>query len=153
MMGFKTICYGYNLFLTGPKDAFLLKGELKKKLEATLKNHDLSKWRRAQIRLINNCLDSGAAYLIKKPNSKSILTNLHQGVPMVASVVPAALVNKQGDPKESHLIVLSGEDGEKVSYINPADGLEKQTDIENLLFAINSRPAIDLSAYLVAISK
>lgn len=80
-----------------------------------------------------------------------IKTYLNKGIPVAVRLNYAALINKQGDPFDSHDVVLSGFVDNKVYLIDPEDTSRKLFNFSDVMFAIFQSKIISASAYLLAV--
>lgn len=151
--GFKVDCYAYNLYLTDPKDSKLSKKELLRKLEKELKNSKRDKYYDLMLESTIKGIKERVDYIIKKPDFKTIKQYLTRSVPLIITVNYAALHDKQGDPFESHDIVLCGLDGNVVYFVDPEHAKIESIGSSDLMFAFLQRKIISGSAYLLAVLK
>lgn len=151
--GFGVDLYAYNLYLTDPKDNDLPRVKLLKKLEEQLRDSQRDKYYDLMLKSIIDGIKEGVKYIIKKPDFEIIKTYLTNKIPLSVRLNYAALVNKQGDPFDSHDVVLSGIEGKKVRLVDPKDASEKLFDYQDLMFSIFQSKVISASAYLLAIKK
>lgn len=149
--GFNVDCYVYNLYLTDPKDSQLSKNDLLKKLKHEFDSHNRDKYYDLMLELTIKGIKEGVNYIIKKPNFEIIKSSLVQKIPLSVMVNYAALHDLQGDPFESHDIVLCGLSGQKVFYIDPEHAKRESISVSDLMFAILESKVISASAYLIAI--
>lgn len=149
--GFGVDLFAYNLYLTDAKDALLNKNKLLEKLEGEMKNSERDKYYDLMLESTIKAIKEGINYIIKKPIIEIIKTYLNNKIPLFVRLNYAALVNEQGDPFDSHDVVLSGMEGESVWLIDPEDASKKLFDIQDLMFAIYQSKVISASAYLLAV--
>lgn len=134
--GFAVDCFAYNFYYTDPEDKKLSKKELLYKLERKLKKSNRDKYYDQMLESTIRCIKEGVKYTIQKPNFNIFVSYLGQKTPLIVSVNYAALHNKQGDPFESHDIVLVGVENKKFSYIDPKHAKEEKISYDDLLFSI-----------------
>jgi len=151
--GFKVDCYAYNLYLTDPSDSKLSKKKLLQKLEKELRDSKRDKYYDLMLKSTIKGIKEGINYIIKKPNLKIIKSYLARSVPLIVTVNYAALHDKQGDPFESHDIVLCGLDGNVVYFVDPEHAKIESIGSSDLMFAFLQRKIISGSAYLLAVLK
>lgn len=151
--GFKVDCHAYNLYLTDPKDAHLSKKKLLEKLEKELNDSRRDKYYDLMLESTIKGIKEGVNYIIKKPNFRIIKSYLTRSIPLIVTVNYAALHDRQGDPFESHDIVLCGLEGETVYFVDPEHAKVESIDSSDLMFAFLQRKVISGSAYLLAVLK
>jgi len=151
--GFKVDCHAYNLYLTDPKDAELSKKKLLEKLEKELDDSERDKYYDLMLESTIKGIKEGVNYIIKKPNFRIIKSYLTRSIPLIVTVNYAALHDRQGDPFESHDIVLCGLEGETVYFVDPEHAKIESIDSSDLMFAFLQRKIISGSAYLLAVLK
>lgn len=151
--GLKVDCHAYNLYLTDPKDIELPKKKLLKKLEKELKDSKRDKYYDLMLESTIKGIKEGVNYIIKKPNFSIMKSYLEKSIPLIVTVNYAALHNKQGDPFESHDILLCGLEGDTIYFIDPEHAKIESIDSSNLMFAFFQRKVISSSAYLLAVLK
>lgn len=151
--GFGVDCYAYNLYLTDPKDALLSSKELLIKLDRRLSKHNRDKYYDLMLKSTIKAIKDGVDYIIRKPNLEIIKSYLSKKIPVSVRLNYAALHNQQGDPFESHDIVLCGLKDRRVYYIDPEHAKLESIKNDNLMFAIFQSKVISASAYLLAIMK
>ena len=151
--GFKVDCYAYNLYLTDPKDVELSKKKLLEKLEKELNDSKRDKYYDLMLESTIKGIKEGVNYIIKKPNFRIIKSYLTRSIPLIVTVNYAALHDEQGDPFESHDIVLCGLEGERVYFADPEHAKIESIDSSDLMFAFLQRKIISGSAYLLAVLK
>jgi len=149
--GFSVDCFAYNLYLTDPKDNQLSKSDLLKKLKHELNSHSRDKFYDLMLESTIKGIKEGINYLIKKPDFEILKFYLTRKIPLSVRVNYTTLHDLQGDPFESHDIVLCGLAGKKVFYIDPEHGKDESINISDLMFAIFQSKIIAASAYLLAI--
>lgn len=149
--GFNVDLHAFNLYLTDPKDAGLSKNRFLRKLEGELKDSKMDKYYDLMLESTIGGIKEGINYIIKKPSIEIIKAYLNKKVPLSVRLNYAALVGKQGDPFDSHDVVLSGLKDEKVYLIDPEDASIKLFDSQDLMFAIFQSKVISASAYLLAV--
>ncbi|OGM33463.1 hypothetical protein A2803_04685 [Candidatus Woesebacteria bacterium RIFCSPHIGHO2_01_FULL_44_21] len=150
--GFGVDLYAYNLYLTDPKDADLSEDELLRKLERQLSDSQRDKYYDLMLKSTIDGVKEGVRYIIKKPSFEIIKEYLNNGIPLSIRLNYASLVNKQGDPFDSHDVVLSGREDKKVRLVDPEDASEKLFDYQDLMFSISQSKIISASAYLLAVT-
>jgi len=106
--GFDVDLYAFNLYLTDPKDDRLLMNELLDKLEKQLEGSRRDKYYDLMLKSTIKGIKEGVNYTIKKPDFRIIKTYLNNKTPVSVRLNYAALVGKQGDPFDTHDVVLSG---------------------------------------------
>lgn len=143
----------YNIYLTDPSDKNLSKKKLLAKLENQLKNSTRDKYYDLMLISTIKAIKKKVNYIIKKPSIQDIKNYITSGIPVSVRINYATLVNKQGDPFDSHDVVVAGINNDKVYIIDPADGSCKWFKNDDLMFAINQSKVISASAYLVAVKK
>ena len=151
--GFNVDLCAYNLYFTSSKDAKLDKNKLLKKLEKELRNSQRDKYYDLALESTIKGIKEGVNYLIKRPSPEVIKSYLKKRIPVSIRINYAALVGKQGDPFDSHDVVLSGLKDKKVYLVDPADTSQKWFDIEEVMFAIQQSKVISASGYLLAIKQ
>lgn len=149
--GFAVDLYAYNLYLTNPEDINLAKDKFLDKLEKQLKDSKRDKYYDLMLQSTINSIREGINYVISKPNLEIITTYLQNKIPLSVRLNYATLVNKQGDPFDSHDVVLAGLIDKQIYLIDPADAGGKWFDTENLMFAVSQSKVISASAYLLAV--
>jgi len=143
----------YNIYLTDPSDKHLSKKKLLAKLENQLKNSTRDKYYDLMLISTIKAIKENVNYIIKKPSIQGISNYITNGIPVSVRINYATLVDKQGDPFDSHDVVVAGINNDKVYIIDPADGSCKWFKKDDLMFAINQSKIISASAYLVAVKK
>lgn len=151
--GFKADCYAYNLYLTDPKDIELPKEKLLEKLEKELNNSKRDEYYDLMLESTIKGIKEGVNYIIKKPNFSIIKSYLTKSIPLIVTVNYAALHNKQGNPFESHDVLLCGLTGNTVYFVDPEHAKIESINSSNLMFALLQRKIISSSAYLLAVLK
>ena len=106
--GFDVDLYAFNLYLTDSKDDRLLMNELLDKLEKQLEGSRWDKYYDLMVESTIKGIKEGVNYTIKKPDFRIIKTYLNNKTPVSVRLNYAALVGKQGDPFDTHDVVLSG---------------------------------------------
>jgi len=143
----------YNIYLTNPSDKDLSKKKLLEKLDRQLKNSNRDKYYDLMLISTIKAIKENVNYIIKKPSIQAISDYVTNRIPVSVRINYATLVNKQGDPFDSHDVVVAGVNDDKVYIIDPADGSSKWFKNDDLMFAINQSKVISASAYLVAVKK
>lgn len=149
--GFVVDQYSYNLYLVDSKDVKLSKKDLLKKLEKELENSQRDKYYDLMLESTIRAIKEGVNYFIKKPSIEIIRTYLSNKIPLSVRLNYAALIGRQGDPFDSHDVVLSGFSKDKIYIIDPYDTSENLFNADDLMFAILQSKVIAASAYLLAI--
>lgn len=149
--GFNVDLYAYNLYLTDPQDVTLSKKEFLKKLERQLRDSQRDKYYDLMLKSTIRGIKEGVKYIIKKPSFEIIGKYLNKKTPVSVRLNYAALVDRQGDPFDSHDVVLCGLRKRQVYLVDPKDASGKWFGIEDLMFAIFQSKIISASAYLVAV--
>lgn len=149
--GFNVDLYACNLYLTDFKDANLDREGLLKKLENELKSSKRDRYYDLMLESTIKAIGDGINYIIAKPTIELIKKYLKNNVPLSVRLNYAALVGKQGDPFDSHDVVLSGAEKKTVYLIDPYDASEKFFEYEDLMFAIMQSKVISASAFLLAV--
>lgn len=149
--GFGVDLFAYNLYLTDPEDSHLSRSKLLVKFEERLKDSRRDKYYDLMLKSTIDGVKEGISYIIKRPSLGIIRTYLNKGTPVSVRLNYIALVNKQGDPFDSHDVVLAGLNGKKVYLIDPEDAEGKWFDDQDLMFAISQSKIISASAYLLAV--
>lgn len=145
-------CFGYNLYLMGPKDSQLSIFELLQKLDEERKHPWFDSWYDKMHQSITKTLQEGVTYNIQPPTEAIIKDYLKRKVPLIVSTNPLVLNKKQGsDCSVGHEIVLSGINKDQVYYIDPLIGEEKSTSLEHVMLSIYARKWITTSAWMVVI--
>lgn len=149
--GFIVDMYAYNLYLTDSKDADLGKRKLLEKLEKELNNSERDKYYDLMLKSTIKAIGESVNYFIVKPSFKIIKNYLNRKIPVSVRINYASLVGEQGDPFDSHDVVLSGFRDKEIFLIDPYDASEKLFNYEDVIFAINQSKIITASAYLLAV--
>jgi|SRR3989344_684517 len=149
--GFNVDLYAYNLYLTYPGDMDLSKEKLLDKLEKQLENSQRDNYYDLMLKSTIKGIREGVRYIIKKPSLEIIQTYLQNKIPLSVRLNYASLVNKQGDPFDSHDVVLCGLKEKQVYLVDPADASSQWFNIEDLMFAISQSKIISASAYLLVV--
>lgn len=149
--GFNVDLYSFNLYLTDPADAKLTKKRFLRKLEMELKNSKRDKYYDLMLESTIKAIKGGINYIIAKPTVEIIKKYLSKKIPLSVRLNYAALVGKQGDPFDSHDVVLSGVRDRDIYLVDPYDASEKIFDGEDVIFAVLQSKIIAASAYLLAV--
>lgn len=152
-VGFQVDLLAYNSYLTDPKDALLPQDRLLKKLEKILAKSNRDKYYDLMLESTVKAIKEGVNYIIRKPNFEMIKSYLSKKVPISVRVNYATLHDEQGDPFESHDIVICGIKNSLVYYIDPEHAKMASMKNDDLMFAIVSSKVISASAYLLAIKR
>lgn len=153
LKSFRVDCHAYNLYLTDPKDSGLSKENLLKKLEKELRSSKRDKYYDLMLESTIKAIKEGVNYVIQKPNFELVRSHLREKIPLVVRVNYSTLHDKQGDPFESHDIVLCGLSGNRVYFVDPENARQGLIDSQSLMFAMLQSKIISASAYLLAIRK
>jgi hypothetical protein len=151
LQGFEVDCYAYNLYLTAPSDRQLTKKQLLTKLNKELEHPWLKSWQKPKLTSIIRCLEAGVNYIIQRPRLAIMTEYLQQSIPLIITVNPVALYDRQGDPERAHEIVPSGVEHRHFYYVDPETASVKKIAKDHLFFAMLARKFLMYSAYLVAI--
>lgn len=149
--GFIVDMYAYNLYLTDSKDTDLDKRKLLEKLEKELNNSERDKYYDLMLESTIKAIRENVNYFIVKPSFKIIKNYLNRKIPVSVRINYTSLVGEQGDPFDSHDVVLSGFKDKEIFLIDPYDASEKLFNSEDVIFAINQSKIITASAYLLAV--
>lgn len=150
--GFCVRCSSYNLYLTDPKDARLSQRALLARL-ANEQKDVTDAWFKEELESIVHSMRGGVRYVIEKPSCEILAKQIRLGTPVIVTVNPCALYDRQGKPFESHDIVLTGLERDTFSFIDPQDATERTIPSSDLMFAILQRRIIVASSYMLAISR
>lgn len=151
LQGFEVDCYAYNLYLTDPSDRQLTCEELLTKLKGEMKHPWLKSWQKPKLASIIRCIEVGVNYVIQRPSLDVINAYLRRSIPLIVTVNPVALYDKQGDPERTHEIVLVGVEPGYFYYVDPESGSVVKISKSHLFFSMLVRKFLMYSAYLVAI--
>ncbi len=149
--GFAVDMHAYNLYLTEPEDSKLDKGEFLKKLVKELENSKRDKYYDLMLESTIKAIRNGINYVIAKPTVEIIKKYLNKMIPVSVRLNYTALVGEQGDPFDSHDVILSGIKNNDFYLIDPYDASEKLFKQDDLMFAISQSKIISASAYLLAV--
>jgi hypothetical protein len=149
--GLAVDCFSYNLYLTDPTDARLSQPSLLRRLLGE-QTDVTDQWFKEELDSIIQCMRDGVRYVIAKPSLDEMVKRIHLGFPVIVTTNPCALYDRQGNPFESHDIVLTGSEGDAFLFIDPQDATERTISSSGLMFAILQRKIIVASSYMLAIS-
>lgn len=149
--GFAVDLFAYNLYLTDPIDNNLPTNQLLEKLQKELEDSKRDKYYDLMLESTINGIKEGIKYIIKKPNTEIIRAYLNRETPLSIRLNYAALVNKQGDPFNSHDVVLCGLKVKEIYMIDPENASGRWFNIGDLMFAVFQSKIISASAYLLAV--
>lgn len=149
--GFDVDLYAYNLYLTDPRDKILPSDQLVKRLEKILRDSQRDKYYDLMLKSTINGIKEGVNYIIKKPDFEIIKEYLNNNIPLSVRLNYASLVNKQGDPFDSHDVVLCGLRNKEICLVDPEDASVEWFNIDDLIFAVSQSKIITASAYLLAV--
>ncbi len=150
-LGFKVICYSYNLEYFDPSYKNLSRTDFIKKTKS-LATKEKRIYNKRELKSILNILKSDIKFKMVIPSLNTIRGFLNKKMPVCVAVNAAILFEKKKDLRIGHFVVLTGYEEEKFYYNDPASGEKRSILADKLIFALSNN-VFDSSASLRALEK
>lgn len=150
-LGFKVICYSYNLEYFEPKYTQISRANFVKRTESLIKKEKRA-YNKRELKSILKVLKSDIDFKMVIPSLDTIRKFLDKKLPVVIAVNSAVLFEKKEDLRIGHFIVLIGYEKDKFYYNDPDSGKKKTISADKLIFALSNN-VFDSSAYLLVVKK